>query len=123
MKKLAVLAMMAALALAIAVPALAQEGVSAVGVLEKPEATTYMYGTHAITDEVSGSLYALESDVVDLDAYTGQRVTIYGTLVPGYESGQLEGGPPLVEVTEVVPDSASADTPTFDYFGYEPAYF
>jgi len=21
---------------------------------------------------------------VDLDAYTGQRVTIYGTLVPGY---------------------------------------
>ena len=38
---------------------------------------------------------------MDLDAYTGQRVTIYGNLVPGYEYGQVEGAPPLVDVTWV----------------------
>jgi hypothetical protein len=98
MKKLVVLlvAMMA-----LAAPALAQESVVATGVLEKPEATTYMYGTHAITDETWGTFYALQSEVVDLDAYAGQRVTVYGTVVPGYESGQIEGGPPLVDVTWV----------------------
>jgi hypothetical protein len=47
--------------------------------------TTYQSGTHGVTDEASGAFYdVLSSDVVDLDAYTGQRVTIYGTLVPGY---------------------------------------
>ncbi len=47
--------------------------------------TTYQYGTHGVTDEASGAFYdVLSSDVVDLDAYTGQRFTIYGTLVPGY---------------------------------------
>ena len=123
MEKLAVLAMIVVLALALAVPALAQEGVSAVGVLEKPEATTYMYGTHAITAESSGAFYALRSDVVDFDPYVGQSVTVYGTLVPGYESGGVEGGPPLMEVTEVVPADAPAGTASFDLFGYEPALF
>jgi hypothetical protein len=61
-------------------------------------------GTHGVTDEASGAFYdVLSSDVVDLDAYTGQRVTIYGTLVPGYEYGQVEGSPPLVDVTWVEP--------------------
>jgi hypothetical protein len=47
--------------------------------------TTYQSGTHSVTDEASSAFYdVLSSDVVDLDAYTGQRVTIYGTLVPGY---------------------------------------
>jgi hypothetical protein len=116
-------ALTAMVALVLTVPALAQEGVSAVGVLEKPEATTYMYGTHAITDESSGAFYALESDVLDLDAYIGQRVTVYGTLVSGYESGQVEGGPPLVEVTQMAPADAPADTTSFVFFGYEPAFF
>jgi hypothetical protein len=66
--------------------------------------TSYQYGTHGVTDEASGAFYdVLSSDVVDLDAYTGQRVTIYGTLVPGYEYGQVEGSPPLVDVTWVEP--------------------
>jgi hypothetical protein len=99
MKRLVVLAAMVATALVIAVPVLAQESAVAVGVLEKPEATTYMYGTHAITDEASGTFYALRSQAVDLDSYTGQRVAVYGTLVPGYEYGQAEGGPSLVDVT------------------------
>ncbi len=75
----------------------------ATGVLEKPEATTYMYGTHAITDEASRTRYALRSEDVDLDAYVGERVTVHGTLVPGYESGQIEGGPPLLNVTRIEP--------------------
>jgi len=101
MKRLAVLAVMVATALAIAAPVLAQESAAAVGTLEKPEATTYMYGTHAITDEASDTFYALRSEAVDLDSYTGQRVAVYGTLVPGYEYGQVEGGPPLVDVTSI----------------------
>jgi hypothetical protein len=86
-----------------------QQEVSATGTLEKPEVTVYQYGTHAMTDEASGTYYALQSEVVDLDAYVGQRVTVYGTLVPGYENGQVEGGPPLINVTRVEP--APQDAP------------
>jgi hypothetical protein len=114
MKKLALLTMTLMVTLVAAAPALAQssvdqygdgsgagESVSATGVIEKPDATSYMYGTHALTDEISGAQYALQSKVVDLDLYTGERVTTYGTLVPGYEDGQIEGGPHLVNVTRV----------------------
>ena len=78
------------------------ERIVATGVMEKPEITTYMYGTHVITDEVSGTRYALRGeDVGLLDSYAGQRVSVYGELVPGYENGQVEGGPPLLNVTRV----------------------
>ena len=104
LRKLAVLAAMLAVALAAAAPALAQSGVGvATGVLEKPEVTTYQYGTHALTDEASGTRYALQSESVNLDAYVGERVTIYGTPVPGYQDGQVEGGPDLLRVDRVVP--------------------
>jgi hypothetical protein len=77
---------------------------AATGVLERPEVTTYMYGTHAITDETSGTLYALRSeDEGLLDGYVGQRVSVHGTLVAGYENGQVEGGPPLLNVTRIEP--------------------
>ena len=75
--------------------------VVATGVLERPELTPYMYGSHAITDEASGARYALESSTVDLDAHVGRRVTVRGTVVPGTEDGQVEFGPPLVDVTRV----------------------
>ncbi len=81
--------------------------VSATGVLEKPDTTTYMYGTHAIADEATGVRYALESDDVDLDAYVGERVTISGDPVPGYENGQVEGGPTLLEVRSAEPATAA----------------
>jgi hypothetical protein len=80
-----------------------EELVPATGVLERPEITTYMYGTHAVTDEASGERYALQSEDVGLDGYIGRRVTIYGTPVPGYENGQVEGGPPLLNVTRIEP--------------------
>lgn len=77
--------------------------IQATGKLEKPEVTTYQYGSHAITDEASGEDYALKSSIVDLEPYVGQRVTLYGALVPGYEDGQIEGGPPLIDVYQVEP--------------------
>ena len=75
--------------------------ISATGIVEKPEMTTYMYGTHAITDDDTGTPYALASEDVDLDAYVGEQVTVYGAPVPGYEGGEIEGGPALLEVGEV----------------------
>ena len=100
-KKLMVLLGMLAMMLATAVPALAESEPQLTGVIEKPEVTTYQYGTHSMIDEVGGDLYALESDNVDLDAYVGQRVTVFGASVAGYEDGQVEGGPPLFDVTRV----------------------
>jgi hypothetical protein len=86
----------------------AQEPVVATGILENAGITTYMYGTHAITDEASGTRYALSSENVDLQAYEGQRVTVYGTPVPGYQNGAVEGGPELLDVTRV--DGASSSS-------------
>lgn len=85
------------------------EAVTATGVLEKPDMTTYMYGTHAIADAETGEWYALGSESVDLDAYVGEEVTVTGTRVPGYGNGQVEGGPALLEVSGVEPaDPAEA---------------
>lgn len=79
------------------------------GVIEKPEATTYMYGSHAVLDEASGKRYALRSDEEGLlDDSTGRRTTVSGTLVPGYEHGAIEGGPPLIEVDRVQPAANDA---------------
>ncbi len=80
--------------------------VVATAVVEKPEATSYQYGTHALVDGDTGeTIYALTSESVDLGAYEGELVTIYGTYVSGYETG-VDGGPPLVEVyrVETAPD-------------------
>ena len=76
----------------------------ATGILERQGITSYMYGTHTIADVSLGIRYALRSEDEELlDSYAGQRVTVHGTLVPGYENGQIEGGPPLLKVTRVEP--------------------
>ena len=83
--------------------------VEVTGVIEKPEVTTYMYGSHAVLDEASGERYALRSDEEGLlDDSTGRRTTVSGTLVPGYEHGAIEGGPPLIEVDRVQPAANDA---------------
>lgn len=82
----------------------ASPAVEVTGVIEKPEFTTYMYGSHAVIDEASGERYALRSEEEELlDDATGRRTTVSGTLVPGYEDGAIEGGPPLIEVDRVEP--------------------
>jgi hypothetical protein len=111
----------AAMIPATAVPAFAQDTpgqeepgsrtVVVTGVIERPEITSYMYGSHAVTDEASGTRYALRSEEEGLlDGYTGQRATVYGTSVPEYEGGAIEGGPPLLNVTRVEP--AGSPDPT-----------
>ena len=80
------------------------------GVIEEPEITTYMYGSHAIVDEASGERYALRSEEEGLlSDSNGRRATVSGTLVPGYENGAVEGGPPLIEVDEIQPATGNAD--------------
>src|SRR4028118_211282 len=74
------------------------------GMIEEPEITTYMYGSHAIVDEASGERYALRSEEEGLLSDSkGRRATVSGTLVPDYENGAVEGGPPLIEVDEIQP--------------------
>lgn len=73
--------------------------VTAVGVLESPELTGYMYGDYALTDERSGRRLALRADPDDppaeyLSGFVGERVLVYGTAVPGTEDGQVDFGPP-----------------------------
>jgi hypothetical protein len=87
--------------------------VEVTGVIEEPEITTYMYGSHAINDEASGERYALRSEEEGLLAdSTNRRATVSGTLVPGYEKGAVEGGPPLIEVDEVRPAAGNPDDDT-----------
>jgi hypothetical protein len=113
---------------ATAVPAYAQDTpgqeesgsqtVVVTGLIERPEITTYMYGSHAVTDEASGTRYALRSEEEELlDGYTGRRATVYGTSVPEYEGGAVEGGPPLLNVTRVEP--AGSPDPTDPELGVD----
>ena len=123
-KRLMVLLGMLALALATAVPAFAESEPQLTGVIERPKDDNYMYSTHAMTDETSGDYYALDSDVMDLDAYRGQRVTVFGALPPGYDNGQDDDGPPLFKVTHVEradgPDNGKGGTTTGDDGGSAP---
>lgn len=130
-KRLTVLLWMLALMLAAAVPALAQGGsqytpyvpvgphmpgeeVAATGVINKITGnTTWQYGTHILKDSDTGKIaYALTDEGVDLDAYDGQMVTVYGTVVPGYENGLVEGGPTLLDVYRVEPLDGAGGTTT-----------
>lgn len=102
------------LTLAAASPALAQaaadqydgESVTATGVLRESDRGIYAEMgqdvNHAITDEASGTPYYLKSSTVpqELDRYTGQRVTVYGTVVSGHY-------PLLVDVERI--ESAPTD--------------
>ena len=114
-----------ALVLFVAAPAAAQRDAGAgqeksessaievTGVIEEPEITSYMYGSHAVTDEASNRRYALRSEEEGLLAdSTGRRATVSGTLVPSYENVAIEGGPPLIEVDEVQPAADNRDDDT-----------
>lgn len=74
------------------------EGVSASGVLEKPEVTSFMYGTHIlVSSENQELIYALKSANINLDNFVAESVDIEGTKI---HSG-LDGGPPLVNVETI----------------------
>ncbi|QPH39509.1 hypothetical protein [Pedobacter endophyticus] len=73
------------------------DAVSLTGNLQKLNTTTYQYGTHSINS--GGKPYALKSSSLNLDTWVDKQVTLRGNKVSGYP---LEGGPDLIEVSEVV---------------------
>ena len=119
-KRLLVPMVVLATMLAVAVPAFAQGQVSATGVLVAGlPADVGTNGTHSITDQASATVYALSSETVDLDAYVGQRVTVYGTLTPGGTSSdeagfEGNGTLPSIDVTRIEPADDSNPDPTTD---------
>ena len=72
-----------------------------------------------ITDQASATVYALNSETVDLDTYVGQRVTVYGTLTPGGTSSdeagfEGNGTLPSIDVTRIDPADDSNPDPSTD---------
>ena len=66
------------------------------GLIEKPEVTSYMYGTHTINE--NGKTYALQSTTINLDRYIGKKVTVKGTKMNDYP---VDGGPEFIDVKVV----------------------
>lgn len=67
------------------------------GTIEQQGMTSYQYGTHTLTGE-GDIFYALTSEVVDLDEYLGEEVTLRAEMVEGYP---VDGGPDYLRVLEV----------------------
>lgn len=67
------------------------------GTIEEQGITSYQYGTHTITT-ANDEFYALKSNVVNLDEYLNQEVTIVAEKIDGYP---LSGGPDYLLVLEV----------------------
>ncbi|MDC3286010.1 hypothetical protein OAU94_06165 [Flavobacteriaceae bacterium] len=68
------------------------ESIEITGTIQKPESTTYQYGTHTISG------YALRSSSITLDDYINQNVTVVGYKIDGYP---VDGGPDYFEVEEI----------------------
>ncbi|MDG2343085.1 MAG: hypothetical protein P8L23_00725 [Flavobacteriales bacterium] len=66
--------------------------VKTTGLIQKQGITTYMYGTHTITD------YALKSNSINLDNYIDKNVSIIGEKIDGYP---VDGGPDYIEVKKI----------------------
>lgn len=67
------------------------------GLIQKQTASFYQYGTHVLV--VNSSIqYALTSDVVNLDQYVNQNITITGNKISGYP---VDGGPEYIDVQGV----------------------
>ena len=62
------------------------------GFIQKQGITTYMYGTHTITD------YALKSNSINLDNYINKNVSVTGKKIDGYPT---DGGPDYIEVKKI----------------------
>jgi hypothetical protein len=71
------------------------------GVIQQQGLSSYMYGSHILTDPSGRTLYALTSNSPGLlDRFVGQRVRVSGTIVPGYP---VDGGPFQLQVSQVTP--------------------
>lgn len=83
--------------------------VEVTGTLERLDPATYGYGEYQITDEASGTLYALDDgDTGLLAPYVGQRVTVTGT-EPAAD--QQPRNPSLLNVIQVEPAGEAPEGP------------
>lgn len=86
------------------------------GIISKPEATVYMYGTHSLKGKVlNGSpeepekLYALKSDKYNLDKFMDKKVVIMASKIEGYP---VDFGPDYLDVDLIEEDKTiSIDSP------------
>lgn len=68
------------------------------GIVKAQGITTYMYGTHVLTNDQGQTLYALHSSSVKLDDYIDKHVEISGSKIEGYP---IDGGPEYIEVSKI----------------------
>jgi hypothetical protein len=68
------------------------------GIIKEQGISTYMYGTHVLTNHLGETLYALRSNSVKLDDYIDKKVEISGNKIEGYP---VDGGPEYLEVTKI----------------------
>jgi hypothetical protein len=66
------------------------------GLLKQQGITSYMYGTHTISN--NSITYALKSSKINLDAYINKIVTVKGEKISGYP---IEGGPVFIDVKSI----------------------
>lgn len=69
------------------------------GTIQQQGITSYQYGTHSISND--DTFYAIKSEVVDLNDFLDEEVTIVAEKIRGYP---LEGGPEYLMVLEVKKD-------------------
>ncbi|MGB6127724.1 MAG: hypothetical protein WBG30_03150 [Psychrilyobacter sp.] len=68
------------------------------GVLTTIQMSTWMYGTHVLSDDTGKPLTALDSKKINLDMYQGQKVEVQGLLKNGYP---IDLGPEFLEVQTI----------------------
>ncbi|UUV16879.1 hypothetical protein NRK67_02950 [Fusobacteria bacterium ZRK30] len=74
------------------------EGVKRDGVLTAVQMSTWMYGTHVLSDDTGKPLTALSGQKIDLDEYEGEKVEVRGILKDGYP---VDSGPEYLEVQSI----------------------
>lgn len=102
-------------------PPTEEEG-SATGVVERlgEEDSFCGVSTHFIVDEESGRQVDLISDIVDLDAYVGQRVAAYGEILASPAVVGAERCPDL-DVTQIEPIAIDPVDPVYPVDPVDPA--
>lgn len=90
---------------------------TATGIIRSAGITTYMYGTHVLVSLTTGrTLYALKSETIRLDDYSGRKVTVKGALVSGYP---VDGGPEYMDV-RCIESAPRTDCPQTKYINCMP---
>jgi len=69
------------------------------GILTKIEMSSWMYGSHLLSDDTGKPLTALKKDeTFEFDKYQGEKVEVTGKIIEGYP---VDGGPEYLEVESI----------------------